>query len=45
MKHIVTINRDTLKKSAATGWLRRVPGFLPVRVQDFLHGGQSEVRE
>ncbi len=26
-------------------WLRRVPDLLPVRLQDLLHGGQSEVRE
>ena len=30
---------------ALHGRLRRMPGILPVCLQDFLHGGQSALRE
>ena len=30
---------------ALHGRLRRMPGILPVRLQDFLHGGQSALRK
>lgn len=45
MKHIQTLNGATLKASAAKGGCGRVPDFLSVRLQDFLHGCQPEVRE
>ena len=34
-----------LKRHDEKGRLRRVPDFLPVCLQDFLHSGKSELRE
>ena len=38
MTRVKTLNSNTLKE-------RRVPDFLPVCLQDFLHGRKSELRE
>ena len=43
MKHIVTIEKPCIKLLRIP--LRRVPGFLPVCLQDVLHRGQPEVPE
>ena len=45
MTHVKTLNKANLKESCCQGRLRRVPGFLPVCLQDFLHRCQPEVRE
>ena len=44
MKHISTLTSATLKQTCSTRRLRRVPDFLPVRMQDLLHRGKPEVR-
>lgn len=43
MKHIQTINKKKSEGYCGQGRLRRVPGFLPIGVQNFLHRCQSEV--
>ena len=45
MKHIKTINKPVPERKCFQGRLRRVPGFLPVGLQNFLYRCQSEVRE
>lgn len=45
MKHIQTLNGATLKASAAKGGCGECQTSWPVRLQDFLHCGQPEVRE
>ena len=44
MKHVMTLNEKPLKESMKNGGCG-VPDLLPVRVQDFLHGRKSELRE
>ena len=36
-KHIVTINHDSLQKTAKLRRMRGMPDFLPVRMQNQLH--------
>ena len=39
------LKQQHLKDQHEKRWLRRVPDFLPVCVQDFLHSRKSELRE
>ena len=42
-KHIQTVNKAMLNKTLRTG-TRRMPGILPIRLQNFLHRWQPSLR-
>ena len=42
MKHIRTINKANLKETAKKGGCG-MSGFMPVRMQNFLHSGKPEM--
>ena len=44
MKHVSTADLCNPEADRSTRRLRRVPDFLPVRLQDLLHRGKPEVR-
>ena len=45
MKHIQTIQKPLPEPERPDRRLRRVPGFLPERLQDELHGGEPGLPE
>mgnify|MGYP000155220481 CR=1 FL=1 len=45
MKHVKTLNTNTLKGHNEEGRMRRVPDFLPVSLQDILYSRKPELRE
>ena len=43
MKHVKTLNTQTLQNTSEKRRMRRVPDFLPVCMQDFLHCRKSDL--